>query len=456
MATLAEQCGKRFRIHKCMLLDIDLGKEGVDANELLKEFTKWGMDSPKVHAIVGDRRFLHFKMTLPMLSKKDLEEIVRREARTAGSIPREVAVLSACRHQQTVGKNRHSLAIVAVPADVWTTVRKNVSGLGFEVSSLTSLEDAMTGCVPPKSSRHISLLDLKAQRLRYIHAEHGSAMQTRRMMVPSSDMSNMEDQLSIAMQLTMEIPRTVEYMESEGLNKPKSLILSHNLQFDETTGEMIEGTLEDVSTYSPAWASPEYSITPGMATFGLMHRIGNQTQISLLRGCVMSWPRSALAIAYAAAGTTIAVASIFGAVVLDQDIREAKNSEATVTADLEEAVMKEEDLRESLSPVVPPGQEILHDLFSKRRPTSLTIHKIMEMAPEKLGIHEIVIDDKDKVILSGKVKGEDRGESLHLLATFVEQLSNLPYLDKQFEDIAPVAGKPNQVQYRLAWQWRLP
>jgi len=405
------------------------------------------------HVALGERRSIHFLSKVPMLAPHQMMAFVDREAHRLGSLAPDVNVLSASRYIAPLKNNIHLFGAVALPAHVWEPIGRAFAELGIEVLSLTSVEDAISAVLPEDFATPAAVLEVSAGRVRFVYCERGSVSQVRRFLLPGGE-DALEDPSMVAAQLAMEVPRTMDYLCDQNCEAVASLLISHRLGLDMTLAPMVAGDVDDFKVFRPEEAS-DVDQCPGLATIGMMRRALRGDVASLLKSEIARVPVGWTTKVLAAVGLVVGMGAVAGVLALEPSEREfAAKLRATdeQRAALEEARLAQQRAQAQRG-LSSPEELRREELMLSRRPTSLMLASVANAAPDRLFIEELTMAPKRTIVVSGRVEGETRIESLHRIAAFSEALQQVECVRKVDEEVSRGA-QDGTMSFTIQLDWR--
>lgn len=431
----------------------DLGRETVAAAlqpialDLLQQ-------TDGVHVILGDRRMQHFVSSLPNMRPREIDEFVVREALRLTSMPNAGEALVASRLVRRLKGGKWIVGGTALPRSVWEPVRLAFAAGNVGVASLQSTESCLALAVPPEDQERYAVVECSGGRARFVLCDGRSPVQVRRFMVGSAE-SNPE---ALAAQLAMELPRTLEWLRETGHQPPSVLVLGNRISVDEATLDTIRGDLARVVLPSLVGEASRGFEAPSLASTALLEKVAaGRTPAALSAAPRLVLPPSPLRMLWLAAAIAV------GGAFLWHGARDLTVS-ATTAQQLAEVGREHEVLRQRLVELTGTDNGALANedaarmtlALGRRRPISRLVAEVSEAAAADVLLDSLQFASKERVVVSGVVRGTSRAAALALLAEFASRLGGLPYLDGGGqEDVGEVAGMPNHFRFRLGLAWRM-
>lgn len=461
--TFGVRVGRTAHVTRCHRVALpDLGRDALTAalrplaNELLQ-------DNDGVHVVLGDRRTQHFVTALPRMPADEVEGFAMREALRLTSMPNADEVLMAPRLVRRTKGGRMVIGGTAMPRNVWEPLREAFKACGLNVLSLHSTEACLAagafstlhraGRVASETAatERCAVVECGAGRARFVLCDGRSAVQVRRFMVGSGDNSPE----SLATQLAMELPRTIDWLRESGYQVPSSLVLGNRIGIADEALDLIRGDLEQVLRAEAISITGE--VVPSLATTALLADLAGANALpSLLAAPVLTLPPSGLRAAILPAVVALGGLCSLGALNQYGHLIAARNK-------IGEVLEERESLRQRLvaADVVIrtpfESEERLRQLakaVGMRRPISRLVAEISNHATESILLDGLQFASDERVVVTGVVRGESRTAALATLAEFAEHVRGLPYFDSDGqEDVSEVVGQ-NQFRFRLGMAWR--
>ncbi|MBL9075976.1 MAG: hypothetical protein JNL08_00650 [Planctomycetes bacterium] len=410
-------------------------------------------DVDGVHVVLGDRRMQHFVQVLPQMPAREVEEFVGREALRLTSMPAVGEVLASVRLVRRL-PGKLVVGGSALPRSVWEPVRQAIQACGVAVHGVHSTESCLALAVPAGTEDRYAVVECAGGRARFALCDGGSPVQVRRFMVGTAE-SNPE---ALAAQLALELPRTLEWLRETGHQPPSVLVLGNRISVDEATLDTIRGDLARVVLPSLVGEASRGFEAPSLASTALLEKVAaGRTPAALSAAPRLVLPPSPLRMLWLAAAIAV------GGAFLWHGARDLTVS-ATTAQQLAEVGREHEVLRQRLVELTGTDNGALANedaarmtlALGRRRPISRLVAEVSEAAAADVLLDSLQFASKERVVVSGVVRGTSRAAALALLAEFASRLGGLPYLDGGGqEDVGEVAGMPNHFRFRLGLAWRM-
>lgn len=405
-----------------------------------------------VHLVLGDRRMHHFRCDVPRMPAAALEDFVQREAMRMTGLPTvaDVMVAVAGVHKGPNGTLR--IAATALPRAVWDSLRRTFDESGVKVTSLRSLESCLALMAPSTAST--AVVECGVGRTRFVLSENRTVCQVRRFIVGSSANGSSE---AIGAQLTLELPRTLEWLRESGNTAPVCMLLGPRAAAGIRAIGMDMDGLPPVIERRDALADAGQGESPIACSTLLAALANNSAPASLLEPLRLALPltgRRVAALAVAAAIAAIGAWSFCGDLARWR-LASTRIAQLVTTAD---------EVRHSLQDAQAAGavafdstsheQARLQQALGRRRPVSLLIADLAR-ACGKVHLDAVDSGGDDRVGVSGFVTAASRREALEEISRFLREVRALPYLlPTALEDIGELPGLLPGFRFQVGFTWR--
>ena len=447
-----EQVPRGLRLVACSRQDLDGLEPALLFAALEQARIELGFSGGPVNVVLGDRRFAHFDLRCPRLDGAELRQLAAREARRRGSFSPDVEIISSLR---LIGREAglYRFGVVALPKSAWDAVAAVLARARIQVASMTSLEDAMTGALPADAARDAALLELGADRVRFVSAHDRRVGQVRRFLLPAGSAAA-SDPTFVATQLALEVPRTQEFFVDQGQAPPQTLIVSHLLRFDEEHVAMIGG-FADVRLFEPPVDGLQGEMLPGMAAFGVLTRIRRREVHNILGKREIRYPLTPRARAFAAAVVLVTAGLCYGAWQLRSERLKIEDQRDAASRRVAELRRTESAISAKAEPAVVDQDERVREILERRRPISLLFEKFCELTPRAIRLAELRFAHGSRIEVRGNVDHADRIAALDELSKFASTLQGLAFLKPRSQHLVP-AGEGQGLGFRLLFDWSSP
>jgi hypothetical protein len=259
-------------------------------------------------------------------------------------------------------------------------------------------------------------------------------------------------------QLTVEVPRTLDWLRESGQTMPTSLLISHRLPIKESDFDRIRDQVASVRRADAELKVPDGQAVPGLAAVALLQRFAAGKPVpSLLDPPRIRVPlsprRLALAVSVAAsllAVLAMAVVDLAVAFVARDQIAAAVAERSGIEAEIAAAAVAAEP-----EPMPGPEQERLQQALGLRRPISRLLAELGNGAPPAVRLDAVQFGSVERVIVTGTAEAATRLDALMALSEFARHVRGLPFLRGEGQDeVGEVDGVPNRVRFRFSLQWR--
>ncbi|MCA8943005.1 MAG: hypothetical protein KDB80_10635 [Planctomycetes bacterium] len=459
--TVAEADRRSLHVRSCARASLPDVRRGTVLTALRVLLSAAGTPVERIHVVLGERRMQHFVAEVPKLGPDEIRDLVARESRRIGSLPSEVELLGHCwplpRHR---GKPPRAAA-VCVARNAWQPIESALEELRIPIASLTSMEHAIAGAIPPTMPARTAVLEISAGKARFILCERDTVLQSRRFMLPSGVDSD-GDSSMIQVQLAMEVPRTLDYLAEQGHGRPDGLLVSHRVFRNDEDTQMLRQEVAECRRYVPRARLADGVEVPGLATFGVLERLTSPRRTplhTLTAGISVTVRRSPARIA--AALLAILVGSVGGIAGFQKlDAREdlhAVHELARVERQRLEAELASERTRTEHALPLSPDQARLLGILNERRPLSLLISEIANATVDGIVLDAIEFGRGDRITLSGQARGASRVVALDRFSGYLESLEDIALVASDGrESIQRSEDDARRIAFTVNLFWRTP
>lgn len=408
---------------------------------------------PEVHVVLGDRRMHHFRCEVPRLPPAELEELVRREAMRHTGLPNAADVLVAVSSMRTLPGRKLRIEATALPRAVWDGLRKVFAEAGVAVVSLRSLESCLALLAP--TAAPTAVVECGVGRTRFVLCENRAVTQVRRFIVGSSASGSSE---AIGAQLSIELPRTLEWLRESGNVAPASMLLGPRAAAGLRAIGMDTAGLPPIVERRDDVSAARGEGEPAVACSTLLDALSTgDVPGSLLDPVRIVLPMTGRRTVALAAATALAAAACWSAF---DDARawlrawERHEQLRVGVAEIEAALREVQLAGEAASDATARMDAQLAHALGRRRPVSLLIHDLAKAA-RSVRLDAVDCAADDKVALSGFVTAASRREALEEVARFLREVRALPYLVAvSGEDIGEMPGLLHGFRFKVDLAWR--
>lgn len=432
----------------------DLGREA-----LTQALRSLGSDvlqgASGVHVVLGERRMQHFATTVPRLSSDDMVAFVVRESLRLTNQPAPADVLVSTRILRRLPGHRHVLVTSALPRSAWEPVQAAFEANHIPVLGLYAMESCLALAAPAEAAAPVAVLECNGGRARFVLCDGQAPVQVRRFLVGAGE----SNPGALATQLSMELPRTFDWLREIGQPVPQAVVVGNRVPLDGEALDLLKGDeLAFVTRAAVPVAVDEGLAAPGIGVAMLLDRLARgQRPASLLdapalRGALVSPRRVALAAATAAGLACSWSAVVDGSAWLQ--VRDEVRA-VVVQAAADEALLAGGTLPVAASDPAPLERQAT--ALSTRRPVSQLIGQVANAADPTIVLEELRVASGDRMHVAGVVGGPSRRDALAALAGFSQRLRALPFLRLDGQDeVQEVPGRRNCFRFRLGMTWRNP
>jgi hypothetical protein len=451
--------GQTTKITRSLRLPVaDLGRETLTS--VLRSIGSDALQGAAgVHVVLGERRMQHFASTVPRLAPNEVVQFVVREALrlTGAQTAAEVLVAPRLLHRRSDGKL--ALGTAAIARSVWEPLRAAFAANNLNVLGLYSMETCLALAAEradgAASAETTAVLECNSGRARFVLCSSGSPVQVRRFLIGGGE----GNAAALASQLTMELPRTFDWLRETGQTLPKTLVLGTRVTIDDEMLPMLQGDdLQVLRRARPPVETAADMAQPSLGVAMLLARLGaGQALPSLLAPPSVALPVRArhfvgiaalLAAGFAASWSAV----VDGTAMLGDRDERLEVQQETRQLEIEIAARAGTD-PSALARL--PDDARLQTALALRRPISRLLADVSNAATPQLALEELKFGSAERVIVIGVVAGNSRQEALKALAAFGQRLRQLPFLRTDGQDeIVEVAGQPNRFRFRLGMAWR--
>lgn len=454
LVTAATSDGKRVEIQRSVRVPLpEVTREsmlaalrGLDSSLL--------QGSKGVHVVLGDRRAQHFVATLPPLKQQEAVAFVVREGLRLTGMPSPDQLLVSARLLRTLPGRRTVVAAVALAKNVWEPVGDAFEKAGIPVLGLYASETCLALAAKGKRDESVAALEITAGRGRFVLCDGDAPVRVRRFLVSGGTEQSPE---TLAAQLAMEVPRTVDWLRESGHPAPNRLVLGTRVEVDDAGLEMLRGVIPVVERQTADFTLPEGDVKPGLGMLSLFRALGagSAPQSLLLRPEIsMPWT-----LGHVAALTTVAAAGFAFSFAATLEFNALQSMEAEIQSMDEESLHAAAHIAElEKNPELPPPPELTERLqlaLSMRRPTSRLVAEISNATTEAIKLDELRFASTDRTVVSGVVDCKTRKEALDAFAAFSEALREFRYVEMSGqEEVGEVPGQPGRLRFKIHLAWR--
>lgn len=453
--TVASQVGGTLHIDQCQrVLRPDTEPETLSSaiGELLRAVDT---EVRQVHVLLGDRRFLHFRIEVPRMRPDELRAFVQRECLRIGSLAADVRVNGHCQRLRRLSNGNYRFAVVALPSRAWQQLQPALDRNGLEVLTLTSIEEGMRAVLPANAPDIAALLDVSGNRARFVHTEHGAVTQVRRFLLPTMSNDREAADPMLAAHLAIEIPRTLDYLAEIEHPLPRALFVGPRTPIAETDLDTLAGDIPVCERLPLPFGIADHQAPPSLATVGRLLAVQSRRPRSALEGMHVEAPRSPVPL-LAALGAAAAGLAVATQVSPLRERNAQLEAEAAATAQtLLELGQQETELLADRDPTPPLADEQLDSVLRRRRPASLLLASVCNAAPAGIALTELAYSNAGEIIVRGRTTEPSRLLSLQMIADFAEGLGRVSCLANGSEDIVS-DNDTTGVAFAVRFGWRQP
>ncbi|MBI5850653.1 MAG: hypothetical protein HZB39_06375 [Planctomycetes bacterium] len=458
VATIADLTRRNATIRSCRRVAIDKPGEEDLAKAFRTVLEGENLANAEIHVVLSDRRFQHFHLDLPRVPARQLREIVEREARRRGKLAAEEEVICGHRLTRRLPQGMQRYAVVALPAAAFRPIERALARRDAKATTLTSLPDALARALPRGLPDRVLVLEITGSKAHIAFCEDAAAVQVRRILLPPVLASGEGPLEPIVSHLALEMPRTLDYLESQKLGRPEAMVVGHVMRLPDEYLRMVAADVGDCVPYTTPYAVPEGCPEPGMATYGVLQAEVRRQRFSLIGEWQTPASRRLKRVAGVIVGGTVACA-VWGATELSLD-------EAALRAKRDElrshtATLVERGTQEAGPTPVPAGEvaagssadlESLAVIFAQRKPISLLVAAACNALPEAGRFTRMHIESEGAIELAGSIDIADRIEALRALASVVDRLGSIAFTTDWSET---VAERRDGLTFEVRGGWRL-
>jgi Tfp pilus assembly protein PilN len=411
-----------------------------------------------VHVVLGDRRAQHFASAVPALAAADVLAFVQREAVRLTGVQGAADVLLTTRLLRRLPGGKWQLGTTALARAAWEPVRAAFAASGLTVLGLHTMEACLALATGTNvESGPVAVVECNAGRARFVSCDAGSPVQVRRFLIGAGE----GNPAALAMQLAMELPRTIDWLRETGHALPRAIVLGSRVTLDADAQAMLQAAeLPPLRSASCAVQLAADTPAPSLGSLALLQALGTGRSLpSLLtppRLVLPLAPKHLVALAAVAVAGFAATWSAFvdGTALLERrDALAEAREEGRALAD-ELAARQEPELELESEPPGADGDRLAAALRS-RRPTSRLLGEVSNLVPAGMNLDELKWASADRIVVTGSVGGASRQAALAALAVFGDRLRALPYLRADGQDeVTEVAGQQHRFRFRLGMAWR--
>ena len=408
-----------------------------------------------VHVVLGERRMQHFLATVPKLSVPDAIKFVVREALRVTGMQSPADTLVSTRLVRRLPHGRVVVGATAIARNVWEAMREAFTANDLQVLGLYSMEACHALAAASSDGGPVAVLECNGGRARFVLCDGQSPMQVRRFLIGGGGDGNAT---ALAAQLTMELPRTFEWLRETNQPMPGTLVLGARVQVDDDVLPSLRGDdLKAVVRASSPVPVDADQAPPSIGVAMLLARLcDGQSLPSLLDEPTFSLPVPMSRIAGLAAMFVAGLAGSWSAVVDGagwMQVRDAREEVAVEARELSGRLSAEGLPQTAHGPS--GDDELLVGALSMRRPISKLLADVSNCADTELHVEDMKFASTDRIVITGIVQGDSRQDALKAIARFSRQLADIPYvLAGGDEEITEVPRLKNCFKFRLGMKWR--
>lgn len=412
--------------------------------------------SREVHLVLGDRRFQHFQTVVPRLANDDLQALLAREAVRRAGLSGPVPQLLRGRVLRTEPGGRLAVAATAIASSVVDPMIAAFGRVGMRVATLHSVEGCLAGVA--EAGERTAVLEVEQGRARFCICDGGEPVLVRRFLVHAGGAH--EDASMLVAQLSVELPRTLEFLRDNQVEPPQRLLVGPHVARGEEDLAMLGDGLRQRSIVAPEWQLADAQEVPGLAVLGLLRRLRSRRLASLLGDQRIGMPPQRLWIAAAAALLLGSAAAI----VIGVERQQAESLALAEFASVElDRMQVERELAALDGALGAPGGETaaggssrLRAALQLRRPFSRAFAELCTAVPASVKLHELRFDGHETVALRGQVAADTRIAMLGALAELTARLRGAGWFATVgARDIEDVPGQ-QAMSFAMTLHWRLP
>ncbi len=430
-ATIASVQRRRFVVERCH--GPEAGDEGsLNHEEILTWLNEQHLLESPLHLVVADKDVLRFEVAVPSMARKDLTKLIERQSRQKLGIEAGRPMLTGYRVAGKEGKRiRYSvLALLNERRGTPSVPMRLIASEDINLAAVCDLGEAAVFSMPGEIPAHLIIVDRNSQGIRFVAMTNGHASHERRISVPRSDT---DEPGALAEDLSMELSRTLDYLEELGLPAPEAVAFSPSLGLDEDGLKRAGGHLKLVDIAASDQVVPEGSDHPGLSTLGYLRYLAQGTGLTVVN--FSHRVRRNLTVPIAAAATLLVCLSGVIGGLAKQDL--AADYEARL-AQIQNQIQQEHDAREreNMALLRVSSKELakLKSVLSMRRPASLLFAEVSNRAPDGVQLTSLVYTDTDVLTIKGVARAPGRLQAIQLLSHFKTLIAELAYLSA-FDDV---------------------
>ncbi|MCB9878162.1 MAG: hypothetical protein H6835_11225 [Planctomycetes bacterium] len=410
------------------------------------------MGAKGVHVVLGERRVFHQLATLPKLGEKDAVAFVSREAMRHANIHSRDDLLLHTRLVKRLPGGKLRVATTAFSKALWRPLAEAFAAQQVEVLSLQTMESCLALSREAAGAEPVAIIECNGNRARFLVCAEGAAVQVRRFLISGGGDDN---EMALATQLTMELPRTLDWLRETGQPTPKRLVIGTRVALGDESLQMLNVEDDAIIVRSVMPVVPaEGQATPDLGLATLLHHVANgRAPASLLAEPELRLPAgpAVLLTTFAAAG--VAVLGGFSAVVDGGQWLEQQASQRQVEMEaqqLESSLMEREQQQ---APPVDPGVDAgLQAALQMRRPISRLLAEISNLADDNVHIDSLKFASKSPVVITGFAEGDTRQQALAAMVRFHSKVDALPFLVPVDQEEMHEASSGYRFKLGLAWR----
>ncbi len=412
-----------------------------------------------VHVLLGDRRVCHFQTKVPELEARELVAFVQRESLRQAGLPPSTEVAGHARLYGRTDAGLRHMGVIAAPKGLIDPIVRGCADAGVRLSSVLSVESAIAGALPRSLPERVAVVDYAGGKVRFLVYEHRLLSHMRRFLVHGLVSEAGRQELLLG-QLTMEIPRTLDFLRDQGCEPPQVLVVSPHVAAGDELLTATEGAMTTLYPLQPTVRLADGEALPSLATLGLLRRLQEGRPLpTLLDGLQVQQPRRPVRIMLRAASVLAAIGgTILGSA--QQLQTEALESEHQRLVQQRGTLERRLAEHASPAPLVETGdreRERELAILSTRRPVSAAIARITEQVHEYLQLTSIQFLDADRLHVTGIAVAPDRLAALRAVSEFGEAVATVSFLVRSgVEDVREEASRVGCVHFRFEFAWRRP
>lgn len=454
LVTAATSDGKRVDVQRSVRVPLtEVTRDSVLA--ALRGLDSSLMQGSKgVHVVLGDRRAQHFVATLPPLKEQEAIDFVVREGLRLTGMPAADQLLVSPRILRTLPRRRTVVSTVALAKNVWDPIGAAFEAAGIQVLGLYASETCLALAANGARDESVAALEITAGRARFVLCDGDAPLRIRRFLVSGGAEQSPE---TLAAQLAMEVPRTVDWLRESGHPAPTRLVLGTRVELDDAGLEMLRGVIPTIERNVAHFHVADGEVRPGLGMMSLFLRLGRGTPpASLLLRPALSMPWT---LAHVASLATVAAAGFAFSFFATQEFQALQSMDAEIASMDEESLHAAAHIAELEQnpelPVAPEITERLQAALSMRRPVSRLVADVSNATTEAIKLDELRFASTERTVVSGVVDCKSRKEALDAFASFSDALRQFAYVEMAGqEEVGEVPGQPGRFRFKINLAWR--